>query len=126
MSAPNNMDDCSNTNNYPVGTFKICPRFIEFNNRARRDLSIRYSIHNKNRSKCITECANRCLNELRKLANNTSVIPQFPEQIDILKKSILEMNHEINRTYTVMAHKCKTPIKTYQAFAKKGINIFCI
>jgi len=114
-----------NKSQYPEGTFEICPKFIDFNNKSCRDLSNRYSKHNTHRSKCITRCCNETMNELQnlnpKLLNNAIHII-FEEQIEILSSSIREMDYQINKTSTVQAHKCKTKIKTYQQFSKKANN----
>jgi len=110
---------------YPDGTFTICPRFVEFNARAQRDLSRRYEKHNKQRSVCVVVCANATLAEvLVPVAADADEAshPQFVENANILLCSMNEMKEEIHRTQTVHAHKCTTAINTFQEFNKKAIN----
>ena len=49
-------------------------------------------------------------------------MPHFEERTDILSSSIKAMDEQIHKTSTVQAHKCKTPITTYQQFSKKANN----
>eukprot|EP01084_Bolivina_argentea_P096567 173619_1 len=106
-------------------TLEKCPDFVEFNHSARQHLQERYTKHNTERTRHIKKCSNMAIKELHDiipLSFRSNIIPKLVLDPSILNGSIKEMKHQINKSPTVQAHKCKKKITDYPQFLKKANN----